>query len=156
MAMAALAVVAVVAAGVGANESRKSRKEVSKQNEKLRKLEQAQAQDTAARSRRQQIREQRIATAKIENTAAASGQLESSAVIASIAGVQGQANEGIGQINQSLGYGQIKGRLEQNIFNAQQPSDTALAAQVIGTAASVYGASSGGGGSKSTSSNIDV
>lgn len=133
------AAAAVVAAAVGANEARKSRKETARQNEKLRKLEQAQAQDTAARSRRQQIREQRLATARIENTAAASGQLESSAVIASTAGVQAQANEGIGQINRAAGFGEAQGRLQQNIFNAQQPSDTALAAQVVGTAASAYG-----------------
>jgi outer membrane receptor for Fe3+-dicitrate len=130
----------ILLAGVGANEARKARKETAKENKKLRALEQAQVADNAARSRRQQIREQRAASAKIENTAAASGQLESSAVISSIAGVQAQTNEGIGQINQAVGLGQMQSRLQENIFNAQQPSDLAIAVDVLGAGLSSYGA----------------
>lgn len=138
-----VSLILIGATAYSASESRQQNKRLARENKKLRRVEMAQAQDTAARSRRQQIREARIASARIQNTAAAQGQEGSSAVIAATAGVQAQANEGIGLINSTLGFNTMKSTLEENIFKAQLPSTGQLVAGVVGQAAGSYASSAG-------------
>ncbi len=138
MAVSAVYAIIAVAGVASAVDARKQAKKAQRKAGELRGVEQAQAADQAARSRRQQIREARIAAAKQANVAAAADMTGSSAVIAAQAGVQAQANEGIGQINATLGYSALQSKLSNDIFNLQQPTDTQLAAGVIQTIGSGY------------------
>jgi cell wall-associated NlpC family hydrolase len=138
MALSAAYAVVAIASVASSVDQRKQAKKAQKKADELRQVDQAQAADAAARSRRQQVREARIAAAKQANIAAAQDQTGSSAVLAAQAGVQAQANEGIGQIGTTLGYGSLQSKLQGDIFNLQQPTDTQYAADVIGSIAGGY------------------
>ena len=104
-----------------------------KKQEELSKFEKAKATDSAVRERRNQIRQQRVAAARIENTATQTGQQSSTAANYGIGGVQTQVNSNIGQINTALAFGSATSKLQQDIFNLQQPSGVQYASQLAGS-----------------------
>lgn len=112
-------------------DNRNRNKRAEAKAEERAKVDRAMAADASARKRRQQIREQNIAKARIENMAAAQGAQQSSAVIASAANVTSMASENIGQINTTLGASKLSANLEKDIFKLQQPSDFSYAADIF-------------------------
>lgn len=139
--VAAQYIFAAAVVGSAVSERRRAKKAERKADE-LKKVETAQARDTAARERRQQIRETRAAQAKIRNLEAASGEGVGSAAIAAAANVQSQSSENIGMINTTLGTNMLKSDLESDIFKLQQPTDFERAAGVVGSLASGYSSGS--------------
>jgi hypothetical protein len=140
----AVAGVLLFTTAVTAISSRRREKKAERKAEELKQVELAQARDSAARERRQQIRQVRSAQAKIRNVEAASGESVGSAAIAAAANVQSQASENIGTINTTFATNVMKSELESDIFKLQQPSDLERTADFIGSAASIYGTSGKG------------
>jgi hypothetical protein len=128
--MAYSAVYALVAVGTAVDQRERSRR-AERKLDKAQDVEKAMAADSAARQRRQQIREARIAQARVENMAAVQGTEQSSAVIAASSNVQSQAAENIGTINTTLAGNTLKSKMETDIFKLNQPSDIQLAGGAI-------------------------
>ncbi len=137
--MPAVPFIIAAAAAASAIDQRNRQKRAERKQDKLLAIERAQASSNAARERRQQIREARIAQGRIENLAASQGQQSSSAAIAGSANVQAQANENIGRINTTLSSSIASANLQQDIFKLQQPSDTQYVAGVVQSVAGAYG-----------------
>jgi hypothetical protein len=131
------AVLAVVAVG-SAIDSRNRSKDAEAKAEERAAVDRAVAADSAARKRRQQIREQNLARSRIENMAAAQGMQGGSAVIAASADVVSQSSENIGLINNTLASNQLSANLERDIFKLQQPSGFQQAAGVVTSIGSNY------------------
>lgn len=131
--------VATVAVGAGtAIDSRERAKRAERRQDRLAQVEQAQVSENAARERRAQIRQARIQAASIENSAAASGLTQSSAAIAGVAGVNQQANMGIGDVNQTVSFNQLTSKLENDIFELRQPGTGQLVGSVLGAGLSAF------------------
>ena len=113
-------------------------KRVEGKQDKLNKLEQARSVDSAVRERRNQIRQQRVASARIENTATQTGQQSSTAATYGMGGVQSQVNNNIGQVNTALAFGNASSELKQDIFNLQQPSNLQYATNLAQVAGSIF------------------
>jgi hypothetical protein len=128
--MAYSAVYALVAVGTAVDQRERSRR-AERKLDKAQDVEKAMAADSAARQRRQQIREARIAQARVENMAAVQGTEQSSAVIAASSNVQSLAAENIGTINTTLAGNTLKSKMETDIFKLNQPSDIQLAGGAI-------------------------
>lgn len=123
----------------GAIDERNNQKAIAKKEKDINALNRAIAADRAARERRAQIRQERIAAARIANTAAVSGQSASSAPIGAVSNVQSDVSENIGLVNNTLASSNVQGKLQQDIFNLQQPSDLAYVSQVVKTGANIFG-----------------
>lgn len=100
----------------------KQQKKVEKAQKKRAAVESAMQGEEVARRRRQTIREAAMRRAEIENIAAATGQLESSAPI--VAGQQVTAEEQtqLGEISTGLGIAKARTAAEQEVISAQQVS----------------------------------
>lgn len=132
--------IAILAIGTAsAIDQRNRAKRAEKKADERAALDRAISADSAARQRRQQVREQSLARARIANMAAAQGMQSSSAVIASSANVISQASENIGLLNTTQAGSGLATKLENDIFKLQQPSDLQYVEQVADKAYSVYG-----------------
>jgi hypothetical protein len=149
MAAVTSAVVAGVAAVGSAVQSRKqakkaasAQKKTQAAQEKQQSLERGQAQQTASKARRRQIKQSRIQRALVENQAEASGQGGSSAPIAGAQNVTQQAGSNIAGITTAAGQGTALAAARQNVANARVvPIDDSGLTQLFQAAS---GLSSGG------------
>ncbi len=139
-----------MAAGIGllitaysAYDSKKRGDRIERAQNKQNDLEKARVSDSAARQRRDQIRQARVQQASIQNQAVAQNVVGSSAPIAAVAGVQTSTNLNIGDINTAQAYGDLSSQYAQDIFNLQQPSTFSRYAPVAQEALNLFTSGSG-------------
>ena len=124
--MGTLAVVFAVATGANIAMDIKQQKKIEKAQEKQANVDRANKGEEAARARRTTIREAMTKRAQVENIAGAAGQTGSSAAIAGVQQITGDASENIGSINTSLSLSNLQTQAQQNLFNAQRTSPLRL------------------------------
>jgi len=118
---------AVVGGKIEHDAAKKQAKKTEEAAEKVAESERAAEGEKAARQRRQQVKQARIARADIQNVAAVSGQSGGSAAISGAQNVTGTAASNIGAINKAKAGADATSGAQQNLFAEQiaPPSSSA-------------------------------
>ncbi|MBL4940482.1 MAG: hypothetical protein JKY81_02320 [Colwellia sp.] len=138
MAAVTAAVILIAATAAQANETRQQGKRVERAEEKRATIEKGIQGESAARSRRAEVRKRLTAVGQIENVAAQTGGAGGTAATQSISSVQTQSASNIGAINARVAGQRALTDANQDIFKAQQTSSTQLALGVVQSGASIF------------------
>jgi len=136
--MPAASYIAVAALAVQGHQQAERAKKAEDIQEEKAGVERAIQQDSAARSRRAEIRKRLVATGEIENVAAQTGGTGGTAATQSVASVTAQSAANIGAINRKVESQNIMTDLQEDLFKANQPGTLEQVAGVTAKGASIF------------------
>lgn len=148
----AIAVVALAVAGAATYSANRQAKKAAEAQREASNINQASDRNKEADARRQQIREQRIRVAQVEQSAqntgvsSSSGELGSLSALTTNAGAnlasmsgQGLANQGIAQQNQNALNAQVKQGTYQSIASVSSSIFGATSGSLVASAGKLFG-----------------